>query len=163
MVSVVSSFIPVLRSLPVQLTLFSYGRSDVVKISATTVRVTKIRPCWRTCAEPPSTKCRFGRAPWPVMAASVLPTSSARFLMVRKGSLCSWRGSFTHITLLFHTFFFHFHWECFMDCFLHNQFLHRFLLWIIACVLVPAYWVSVLVLNLFNIVNSCYVLSFLYL
>lgn len=101
-ISVVSSFVPASLSPPVQLTLFSFCRNGVPRISATTQRVKETRPCWRTYDGQLNTKCRFGRAPWLVTAASVLQPSSIPCLMVRKTScLFLKRDSHTHTSNFF--------------------------------------------------------------
>lgn len=76
---------PAVSSVPVQLFFFSFcfGRRGSVKVSACTQRLKETRWCWQTSAGPRSTKCRSGRAPWLVTAASALQLSSAPCLMVK--------------------------------------------------------------------------------
>lgn len=78
-----SRFTPYSYFVLVQLTSVFFGRRDAVKIRAHTQRRRETRLCWQTSAGPLSMKCRFGRAPRPVMAASVLQSSSAPCLMVK--------------------------------------------------------------------------------
>ena len=69
---------------PVQLTrVFTRHRIGAVRNSVATQRASETRPCWRTSAGPLSTRCRCGRTPLRVMAASAPRPSSAHFLMVR--------------------------------------------------------------------------------